>query len=87
MIALMDPRLIRVMRRSLGLPSEAIGPTRTAFGGDVTPSAMYVPDAYEAYGKRFDVQHGQKASPEALEEHVIDLRDTVSNFNEIRYAS
>lgn len=87
MIALMDPRLIRVMRRSLGLPFEAIGPTRTAFGGEVTPTAMYVPDAYDAYGQRFDVQHGQDASLDTLNECVIDLRETVSSFTQVSYAS
>ena len=86
-IALMDERLLRVMKRTLGLPFEAIGPAEYAFGADVTPTAIYVPDACDVYSKWFRAQHGRDNPFETLEQGVIDLRDNVSNLDEIRYAS
>ena len=79
MIALMDPRLLRVMQRTLSLPFEAIGPAKHSFGGNVAPAAMYVPDACDVYRHTFKPQHGDGAPLNTLEDRVIDLRYEIPN--------
>lgn len=74
LIALMDGRLLRIMKRMLNLPFEQIGPGADSFGGHVMPAAMFVPAASDNYRKDFVRQHSQGASLRELDEQIIDLR-------------
>ena len=52
MLALMDDRLLRIMRRWFVAPFEAIGESSFYMGSSSTPVAMYIPRAYDVLRER-----------------------------------
>ena len=75
-ISLVDPRLLRMMA-AVSLPVELIGPTRYSFGGDVTPTAIYVPEASDVYRHSLRGSHAQGPALDLLDARVIDLRESM----------
>ena len=57
MMAIMDSRLLRIMRRWFHFPFEPIGPSRHYMGDETTPVAMYVPRT---------IEHLQAVNPDSL---------------------
>jgi hypothetical protein len=47
MLAVMDNRLLRIMRRWFEFPFEPLGPTATYMGSPSTPVSMYLPRTIE----------------------------------------
>jgi len=77
-ISLVDPRLLRMMA-AVSLPVELIGPTRYSFGGDVTPTAVYVPAASDVYRHSLRGSHAHGPALEVLDARVVDLRESMPN--------
>lgn len=93
MLAVMDNRLLRIMRRWFEFPFEEIAPERNYMGSMCTPVSMYVPRTIEVL---------TASNPDALQffsgdiplaqlgEYAIDLRDLVpehrSNVVDLRQA-
>lgn len=80
MLAVMDNRLMRIMRRWFHFPFEPLGRTISYMGSPSTPVAMYLPRAIESYVDEYpeELRFFSGKIPFAdLEDFAIDLRSVV----------
>ena len=80
MLAVMDDRLLRIMRRWFEFPFEPVGPSSHWMGARTTPVAMYLPRTIEELTTSNPdalAFFSGEISFDELEEVSIDLRDTV----------
>ncbi len=90
MLAIMDPQLLRIMRRFLHFPFESLGPSSHFMGDQTAPVTMYLPRTIEDFRVR---------SPELLDRFSggltfaeiadieLDLRDQAPEFRSLPAAS
>ncbi|MEM9201139.1 MAG: hypothetical protein AAGC53_05750 [Actinomycetota bacterium] len=83
LIALMDNRFLRIMRRWFQFPFESIGNASMYMGSTSTPVAMYVPRVVELYRDELPDSLAffcGDISLQDLDDLIIDLRDRVPDY-------
>ncbi|GEM_PF-2066302 len=80
LLAFMDNRLLRIMRRWFHFPFEATGPSTNYMGSESTPVSLYIPrtiaNAQEHHPENLDFFSGDIPLSE-IDDVLIELRDSV----------